>query len=53
MRPSEVIVVVAVAPKYALLKTANGEEVAAASCELTVRKVKSLPPPAPVASVPQ
>ena len=35
--PADVMVVVPVAPKYAALKTANGEEVAAATALLTVR----------------
>ena len=50
--PAEVTVVVPVEPKYAALKTAKGEVVAAVTAPATVGKVKS-EPPEPVASVPQ
>ena len=51
-KPAEVMVVVPVAPKYEVLKTASRDDVAAASDPLTVRKSKS-GEPAVVASVPQ
>ena len=44
-RPADVMVVVPVEPKYAALKTASGEVVAAAIEPETVGKVKSEPPP--------